>query len=284
MPPPDPSPSALPPVRAHPSAPRAGGFPAARVAAALGLAALGIAASAWIVSVPWRTPSRVAGGQAAGVNDEGRALPAGHPFLAAAAADAPVDGVAPLALRDGCTWGAPARMAYRGSIEQALATARLPRESVAQVAARVRAHRASDRVEIGRAGIRARRSGLYYGPRGFALAFGDTLCLNTRVNFAAGEATGGDLYQVMSGDGREVAVVVADANGAVAVMGGIGERRGVGDLLWLAAGDALVAALGGEVAWLWADDPAERGASARPGPFGQAVLALAEAWERHRQR
>jgi hypothetical protein len=69
-----------------------------------------------------------------GVSHDGRVVPAALALpLAQAAGEAAPDGP-PLALREGCVWGQPGRLPYRGTTAQALRAARLPPEVVQEVA------------------------------------------------------------------------------------------------------------------------------------------------------
>lgn len=135
---------------------------------------------------------RAANGQPVplGESDYGVPLPAAHPLLLRASlkADAPAaaSGEHGLTLRQNCAWGRPGGNPYKGSVEQALNAARLPPEVVAAVASKVKAGQTSDELVISNDGIRGQRLGRDYSPRGFAMTYGHTICLNTRVNFRPG--------------------------------------------------------------------------------------------------
>jgi hypothetical protein len=151
---------------------------------------------------------------------------------------------APLSLRQNCVWGKPGRNPYQGTVEQALLAGRLPAELVAPVAARIRARQPSDRVSISTAMIRSERGGRVFSPSGLSLSFGQTMCLNSRVNFAPGHVEKADLYEAVDAAGRRRAVMVPDACGNVSVLSASGERAQLPR--WLATPVArLVTALGG---------------------------------------
>ncbi|MDE1948133.1 MAG: PEP-CTERM sorting domain-containing protein [Burkholderiales bacterium] len=130
----------------------------------------------------------------------------------------------PLTLRQGCAWGKPGRNPYQGTVEQALQAARLPPSLAAPLAAKIHAHAVDDRLVIATQGMRAERSGQVFSPRGFALSYGHTMCLRSRVNFAAGHVERADLYEVSDASGRRAAVMVPDVCGNVSVLGARGQR------------------------------------------------------------
>lgn len=178
---------------------------------------------------------------APGVHFDGDPLPAGHPLLrpagprpgaslrlagsvAHAAAEAALPAEPPLRYRQHCVWGQPGRSPYRGTVVQALQSARLPDEVVRQVAARVAARQRTDRLEIRREGIRALGSGRVFDPRRVALTYGTTMCLGSRVNFAAGHMEPADLYEAADAGGRVYAVMVPEVCGNVSVLSQQAER------------------------------------------------------------
>ena len=130
-----------------------------------------------------------------------------------------------LSLRQGCVWGQPGRNPYQGTVEQALRAGRLPAELIGPLAERIRARQANDRVSISSTGIRAEHGGREFSPRGMALSFGHSMCLNSRVNFAPGHVEPADLYLVSDAAGRQRAVVVPDVCGNVSVLSAGGQRR-----------------------------------------------------------
>ena len=123
-----------------------------------------------------------------------------------------------LTLRQGCAWGQPGRLPYRGSTEQALAAAGLPTEVVQQIAAQRQAGRRSGRLEISRQAIRQVDGPGRFNPRSMAMSFGLTLCLHARVNFAPGHVEPADLYQARDASRRLFSVMVPDVCGNVTVL------------------------------------------------------------------
>jgi hypothetical protein len=179
--------------------------------------------------------------------EAGPASPASNATVAATPAAAASAG---LSLRHGCVWGQPGRNPYRGSTEQALQAAGLPPEVVQEVAALRQAGRRSGRLEIRTGAIRSLDDGRQFNPRSVALSFGQTMCLNSRVNFVAGHTELADLYEVRDARGRRHAVMVPDVCGNVSVLGVRGERGVLGklaDALAQRSADAadLASALGG---------------------------------------
>ena len=176
---------------------------------------------------------------AVGESFDGETLPERHPWAQPVAlertAEASPSALEPLDMRRGCAWGKPGRNPYRGSVEQALTHARLSAEVVREVALRVQHHQVTDRVVIRTGQIRAEHSGAEYDPEHFAMSFGRSMCLNSRVNFAKGHEERADLYEVTDNSGRRHAVMVPDVCGNVSVLGARGERR---RLTALAAGAA----------------------------------------------
>lgn len=137
-------------------------------------------------------------------------------------ADRPVDlaSGAPVALtlRQGCAWGQPGRLPYRGSTAQALTAAGLPAEVVQQIAAQRQAGGRAGRLEISRHAIRQVDGPGRFNPRSMAMTFGLTLCLHSRVNFAPGHVEPADLYQARDASGRLFSVMVPDVCGNVTVL------------------------------------------------------------------
>ena len=173
-------------------------------------------------------PSRAAAG--------GSAAAAFSPVAGTSAADSAQD----LTLRQGCIWGKPGSNPYRGTIEQALRAGRLPPELIAPLAQRIRDRQPSDRVAIRTGAIRSERGGREFSSRDLALSFGQSMCLNSRVNFKPGHVEPGDLYEVTDAAGRQRAVIVPDVCGNVSVLSGYGERNRLqqalaGPLDWLAS-------------------------------------------------
>lgn len=274
------------------------------------LLAAGLASAlavAWL-GATGRDPYRLG---APGVHFEGDALPAGHALLrprpatpgvlpvagrlpagapGQAVAAGPGSGAAaaalpaepPLAYRQRCVWGQPGRNPYRGTVVQALQSAHLPDEVVRAVAANIAAGQPTDRLEIRREGIRALGSGRRFDPRRVALTYGQTLCVNARVNFAAGHMEPAALYEAADAAGRVYAVMVPEVCGNVSVLSQQGERAR--PRLLAVAEEAppgplrrLPAALedgGGEGLFAFADDrPAQT--VPEPGTLLCVVLGLA---------
>ena len=260
--------------------------------------ALTATAAAVIVPALWRPaePDHRALQLAAGASYAGMTLTPSHRLLKVvsqrdaddaspvASEPARTKARAPLHLRQFCAWGEPGRDPYRGTPEQALALAQLPPEVVKRISADIQAGRHTDQVTITNAAIRADRSGREFDPKQIAMSFGQTLCLDTRVNFKTDHAERAELYEATADNGRVYAVMVPRVCGNVSVLGQRGERvrRGLGGVLTVnGAGvdedtalrllpDALITA---------DDDGRSQGKDARssqdiPEP-GTVVLALA---------
>ena len=179
-----------------------------------------------------------------GVSHDGRVLPAPLAVPMALAAGEPAPDGPPLALRQGCAWGQPGRMPYRGTTAQALRAARLPPEVVQEVARLHRVRAVTDRVEIRTGAIRAVTDGREFNPQSFAMTYGHTLCVDARVNFRAGHVERGDLYEVRDARSRLHSVMVPDVCGNVSVLGARGEKVDKRALT------VAQAALGGPVPWV----------------------------------
>ena len=173
---------------------------------------------------------------AAGVSHDGEALPASHPLALAgaslAAASAPASSAAPkptdgqaapmaagLTLRQHCSWGQPGRNPYQGTPEQAVTAARLPPEVVLQIAQAIRSGEATDQLTITREGIQNASGSRRFAPAPFVMTYGRTLCLNARVNFAAGHSEPAALFEASDQRGRRYAVMVPSVCGNVSVIG-----------------------------------------------------------------
>ena len=216
------------------------------------------------------------------------ANPSANPSSGSSASDPAAPPVADaLSLRHGCVWGKPGRNPYQGTVEQALRAGRLPTELIGPLAERIRKRQPNDRVSISSTGIRAAHSGREFSPRGLALSFGQSMCLNSRVNFAPGHAEPADLYLVSDAAGRQRAVVVPDVCGNVSVLSAGGERRSWPR--WLAGPlDLLSAALAAspdgpeEVTHadaLQAQSVSEAGHTVpEPGTLACVLAALLAAW------
>lgn len=190
--------------------------PWARAFGALALVGLGVGVGA-AVGAAWNranAPTLVQQRAALppGEYHDGDPLPAAHP-LAQAAAQA----TAPLDVRGACVWGQPGRNPYRGSVAEALQTAHLPAAVQAQFVAKIAARQSDARLVIANDGIRDTAQTRHFAATGFAMTYGRTLCLEARVNFAAGHTEPADLYEVHAG-GRRYAVMVPDVCGNVSVI------------------------------------------------------------------
>lgn len=210
----------------------------------------------------------------AGESYDGDPLPGRHPWLQPVVLQTPdpalpAEASVPLSLRRGCAWGLPGRNPYRGTVEQALLHARLPAEVVKEVARRVRDRQTSDRLEIRTGRIHGVEHGREFDPNRFAMSFGHTLCLNSRVNFAPGHVEKADLYEVADARGQRYAVMVPDVCGNVSVLGERGEKRK--PMAMLTAGapadEWFVLATG--------DVPGDPQGVPLPGSLALALLALA---------
>jgi hypothetical protein len=100
-----------------------------------------------------------------GVHHEGVAISATHPLLQAPPSAGPE--VERLTLKQGCAWAQPGRSPYRGDVEQALVTARLPAEVVHRIALKVRSGQPDDRLLISNAAIRSERDAREFDARNF---------------------------------------------------------------------------------------------------------------------
>jgi hypothetical protein len=130
-----------------------------------------------------------------------------------------------LALKQGCAWAQPGRSPYRGSVEQALVSARLPAEVVQRIALKVHAGQRDDRLLISNTSIRTQRDAREFDPRNVAMTYARTLCVNTRVNFKPGHTEAASLYEAADEQGRLHSVMVPDVCGNVSVLGVRMERR-----------------------------------------------------------
>ena len=204
--------------------------PARRAALGLGLlAAVGVAGGVLVVAglETWArhaTGLVVAQGQSHDGLPLGRAsmLQGGQLLWARAMADSSAVARAAsvsLSLRQGCAWGQPGRNPYRGSTEQALTAAGLPPEVVRQIAAQRQAGQKVGRLKISREAIRLEDGSRHFSPRQMAMSFGNTLCLNTWVNFAPGHVEPADLFEARDEQGRLHSVMVPDVCGNVTVLG-----------------------------------------------------------------
>ncbi len=136
------------------------------------------------------------------------------------------DNPSPLNLRRGCAWGVPGRNPYLGTVSQALSATRMPASAVAKFEALIAKKVVSDRVEITREGIATTSGRRSFDALSFDMAFGNTMCFNTRVNFKPGHVEHADLYEATDADGKRYAVMVPYVCGNVAVLADREERNG----------------------------------------------------------
>lgn len=132
----------------------------------------------------------------------------------------------PLLLRNSCSWGVPGSNRYKGTVEQALQAAQLPSEVVQEVTERAERGWAHEQVEISRNGIRTVDQRRSYPATMLAMAFGNTLCFNTRVNFVPGHVEYASLYRASDRQGRRYTVIVPYVCQNVAVLGERAEIEG----------------------------------------------------------
>ena len=161
-----------------------------------------------------------------GEHHDGVDITPNHPLLTAAQDPVSSAGVQRLSLKQGCAWGLPGRNPYRGSVEQALVTAKLPAEVVQRISSKVAAGQLDDRLEITNAGIRSERDEQReFEPRNVAMTYGNTLCVNTRVNFKRGHVERASLFEASDKQGNLYSVMVPDVCGNVSVLGARMERK-----------------------------------------------------------
>lgn len=151
-----------------------------------------------------------------GESYDGDVVPAEDPRAA--------DNRTPLTLRRGCAWGIPGRNPYKGTVGQALTAARLPESAIRKFEALVEKKAVSERLVISRTGIRTVAGTRRFEGRSFDMAFGNTMCFGTRVNFHDGHLEYADLYEATDASGRRYSVMVPDACGNVAVLTDTEER------------------------------------------------------------
>jgi hypothetical protein len=140
---------------------------------------------------------------------------------------------AQLVLRRACAWGVPGRDPYKGTVAQALGAAKLPEPLVRKFGALIEMKLVSAQVQITREGITSLKTGRPIEYKSMDMAFGNTMCFNTRVNFKPGHVELADLYQTVDEDGKVHTVMVPYACGNVTVLGDRDDRdnRTDGDVL-----------------------------------------------------
>lgn len=199
-------------------------------------------------AAPQPHPTWVATG---GAELQSQATPAGQDFAGEALPsqdERARSNATPLALRNSCSWGVPGSNRYRGTVEQALRAAQLPSDVVQEIAEKAERGWAHEQVEISRTGIRTVDQRRNYGSTMLAMAFGNTLCFNTRVNFVPGHVEYASLYRASDRQGHRYTVIVPYVCQNVAVLGERAETEG-GTEMPEPAGLALSALGLGLVAW-----------------------------------
>jgi hypothetical protein len=134
----------------------------------------------------------------------------------------------PLVLARGCAWGIPGRNPYRGTVAQALTAARVPESAVRKFESLVANKQVSDQLLISRDGIVTASGRRRFEAKSFDMAFGNTLCFNTRVNFRGNHTETADLYEATDADGHQYTIMVPIVCGNVSVLGERAERNGGG--------------------------------------------------------
>jgi len=147
----------------------------------------------------------------------------------------------PLNLRHNCAWGVPGSNPYRGTVAQALAAASLPPEVVRKISEMAERGWTRGQVEISRTGIRTIDGRREFGTEVRAMAFGNILCLNTRVNFKPGHVEYASLYEAADAAGAVWSVMIPDVCQNVSVLGERGEVPEVDQRVPVPATWALVA-------------------------------------------
>lgn len=130
----------------------------------------------------------------------------------------PGQAVPGLVLRQHCAWGKPGGNPYKGTALEALQAAGLPADVVAALAEQIQRGAVTERLTIANDGIRGHQSGRVFSPSGMAMTYGRTLCLGTRVNFAAGHTEPASLFEATDAQGRLHTVMVPDVCGNVTMI------------------------------------------------------------------
>lgn len=123
-----------------------------------------------------------------------------------------------LTVRRGCAWGVPGGNPYKGTVHQALAAARLPAEVASKVGTMVEKGMVSDRVVITRDSINTTSGKRRFDVTIPAMAFGKTVCFDTRVNFHPGHVEVADIYDATDANGTNVTVMVPYVCGNISVL------------------------------------------------------------------
>lgn len=121
-------------------------------------------------------------------------------------------------LRRGCAWPGPTAAPYRGSFQEALAAAGVPRDAATKLEVMRERGLASDRLTLSSTGIQNADRHRHFSLTASALAFGQTVCFTTRMEIPPRETVVADLYEVVDVEDRRFAVMVVPAGGNVAVL------------------------------------------------------------------
>lgn len=124
-----------------------------------------------------------------------------------------------LEIRRGCSWGNPGRNAYKGTIEQALIASRLPEAVQKEFLEKIVTGKASDRLEISNEMIRSVHSDNIYSTHGIKMTFGNTMCIDSKVNFIPGHVERADLYEVTDSGGITHSIMIPYVCGNISVLG-----------------------------------------------------------------
>lgn len=126
--------------------------------------------------------------------------------------------------RNDCVWGGPGEAPYAGTLTAALTAARLPIEIVAKFQTMRDAQLVTDRLELSTAGIRSADGRRQFGQMTKAMALGNTLCFNTKLNMPPDTITYADLYELIDDMHRRYTVMIVVRGGNVAVLEELTER------------------------------------------------------------
>lgn len=145
-----------------------------------------------------------------GVDDPGHALEPHDPRA--------IENLASLNIRKGCFWGVPGGNPYKGSVKEALIGTKIPTEVILKLDYKVQHKLVSDQLTISNAGIMTENGARNFGTTAASMAFGNTLCFNTRVNFREGHVEKADLYEATDSKGQGYAIMVPYVCGNVSVL------------------------------------------------------------------
>ncbi|MBX3637776.1 MAG: PEP-CTERM sorting domain-containing protein [Rubrivivax sp.] len=162
---------------------------------------------------PWA--ARAANAAPPGVDFDGVPLADQHELV--------VNNPSPLTMRNHCAWGTPGGNPYKGTVEQALSALKLPPEIVRQVSDRAARGDMTAQLQITSNLIRSADGERRYSPRLRAMAFGQTICVDTRVNFKPGHVEFAPLYEATDRAGRTWSIMIPYVCQNVSVLGERGE-------------------------------------------------------------